>query len=402
MDFCVSITKPGVFFTVLMLERLSIIRNKSIEELRNELCLSCYHCGHPAEFRNRDDLIPKELDRDRILGFTKGLKPFYEDIFNMETQEVMERQYYIAHSRLPKSLSIEEKIEELQCVLRVGSKDKFFKTFYRHVDSEEFDNIQTIENIGKGLICYIYSSLNKEYNINCNDYFSNNNKDVFIELPTFNKHSDVSSSVKFSLIKIEKIKVFIRYFLSTYKSSNNFIDIYADILLNDYFKFNTLSRSKLSKIKEKLVMHCYKCLCFSFLKLKEDKLNELLFMSTWFYGNTNKKVRLEELSYFINFFKDRSSNSFYFMKKIYSCTDHSSLYLPIKKLRDSRFYLDTKEKSRLKGIYITPPDESYLSLPYSDQQDFNFYFIAGYFLIKLISLPYLQSIKTQQKSPEAD
>ena len=387
MQFCISLTNPDVFITVLMLKRLSKIKNKSIEDIRNEKSLACSECKHPIEIRVRNDLNPVKINANDVFRCVGDRKPLYEDIFHIETNEYIKKDFYIAHSPLPKDMTLEEEQEARRCFLRINSKNKFFKDLEKHIDSEKFNNVQTNENFGEGLIYYICSSLNEEYNINYKDYIKKNNTNILIDLPTFNRYSDVSSSVKITFIKLEKVKVFFRYFLFTCESSNNFIGIYADILLNNYFGFNAIGKRKRSTLKEKITKHCLTCLYFSFLKLKENKLNELLFMSTWFYNNINKKVRLEELSYFFDLFKDKSSNSLYFMNKIFSCTDRSSLYLPSKKLRDSRFYLDTKEKSRLNG--------SYLSLTYFDRQDFNFYFIAGYFLVKLISLPYLQSVKVQ-------
>ena len=230
----------------------------------------------------------------------------------------------------------------------------------------------------------------------------NINKNISVRLNTFDERAPIKKGVKSTVIHASKIKIFFESLLKNYCSLGKFVQLSVSILVDSYFDSISIDDNIKDKTKNFLVDYCSSAIEYFFGDFDKDRLNDILFLSTWFYSDDNIKNRSKELSYFNSFFKDNPSNSFYFMKKIYSCTDRSYLYSPIKKLRDNDFYLDAKEKSKLKGIDTAPSDGSYLSLSYSDQQYFNFYFIAGYFLVKLISLPYLQSVKTQQTSPEVN
>ena len=380
MDFCVSLTNPGIFYTVPMLVKLSIIENKSINDLRNEYSLVCKECNHPVEFRKRDDLIPKITNKAKILFLCKNFKPLYEDIFEIETTEIIERQWVIAHASIPKSMSSAKEKETRKCSLRVNKSNSLENYLKKYMESKEWINIQTKENFEEGFLYTIYTSLNKEYSIDSHQYISKINEFSFLEKNknkskcigfrlSFDEYLDASILIRMSAIRSRDIKSVFNGIAKYYFILSNFLEYVAEILIDDYFDLSSITSSKIKSIKRKLITHCKTCIKFAYSYLDAHKLLKMLFLSTWFYPNINNQGNIKGLNYFVNFF-EKHPNCCYGFNKIVS----------------------------LPGWYYSIRGEK----EYEKMRCHNFYFIAGYFLIKLISLPYLQSVKTQQTSPEAN
>lgn len=380
MDFCVSLTNPGIFYTVPMLVKLSIIENKSINDLRNKYSFVCRECNHPVEFRNRDDLIPKITNKAKILFLCKNFKPLYEDIFEIETSEIIERQWVIAHANIPKNMPSEKEKEIRKCSLRVNKSNSLESYLKKYMESKDWDNIQTKENFEEGFLYTIYASLNTEYSIDSYQYISKINEFSFLEKNknkskcigfrlSFDEYLDASVFIRMAAIRSRDMKSVFNGIAKYYFILSNFLEYVADILIDDYFDLSSITSSKIKSIKRKLITHCKTCIKFAYSYLDANKLLKMLFLSTWFYSNLNNQGNIKGLNYFVNFFENHPNCCHGFNKII---------YLP------DRYYSIRGEKE------------------YEEMRYHNLYFIVGYFLVKLISLPYLQSVKVQQISPESD